>query len=82
MFDLLPSTARSLLILCVVFIPLEWALPAWRAQRRARRGLAADLAFFAGQYLLFSGLAVAWLSWLSGQTEGVGLFTAFRSEVM
>ncbi len=81
MFDLLPSTARSLLILRVVFVPLEWAVPAWRDQRRSRRGLAADVAFFAGQYLLFSGLAIAWLSWLSARVDGLSGVVTFRGEV-
>lgn len=65
MTELLHAAGLALLTLCVVFVPLEWALPAWRDQGRLRRGLGTDLAFFAGQYLVFAGVAVAWLSWLA-----------------
>jgi len=55
--------------LVAIFVPLEWARPAWASQRRIRKGSAADLAFMAGQYLLFGWLVVLCLSWAS---ENVG----------
>jgi sterol desaturase/sphingolipid hydroxylase (fatty acid hydroxylase superfamily) len=61
----LATAAASLAVLALIFIPLEWAIPAWTDQRRWRRGLATDLAFFAGQHLLFAGIAVVWLTWLA-----------------
>ena len=66
MSEALQVAAAGLLTLCVVFVPLEWAMPAWRNQPRLRTGLGADLAFFAGQYLVFSAVAVAWLRLVSG----------------
>lgn len=63
--EILVATAISLGMLVAVFVPLEWAMPAWPRQRRWRRGLGTDLAFFAGQHLLFASLVVAWLSSLA-----------------
>jgi sterol desaturase/sphingolipid hydroxylase (fatty acid hydroxylase superfamily) len=60
--ETLQWTAMSLAWLAAIFIPLEWAFPAWPRQARRRLGLAADLGFFLGQYLLWSALAVACLS--------------------
>ncbi len=60
MIDTLTSAAYALAWLAAIFIPLEWARPMWKTQRRLRSGLATDLAFFAGQHLLF-GAAVVWL---------------------
>jgi sterol desaturase/sphingolipid hydroxylase (fatty acid hydroxylase superfamily) len=63
--EALSTAAISLVVLVVIFVPLEWAWPAWAGQRRLRRGLGTDLAFFAGQHLLFASLAVAWLTLLA-----------------
>jgi sterol desaturase/sphingolipid hydroxylase (fatty acid hydroxylase superfamily) len=52
------ATLLSLLALAVAFVPLERAFPA-RRQPILRPGLGVDLAFFAGQYVVWSGLAVA-----------------------
>lgn len=60
MIDSLELTVVSLLCLAVVFVPLEWAAPAWAGQRRLRSRFLTDLAFFAGQYLLF-GASVAFV---------------------
>lgn len=54
--------ALGLVGLMLIFGPLEWAFPAWRGQRRLRRGLATDLAFFLGQHLVFASLTVAVLA--------------------
>jgi sterol desaturase/sphingolipid hydroxylase (fatty acid hydroxylase superfamily) len=60
MIAALGSAAYALAWLAAIFLPLEWARPRWPGQARLRRGVATDLAFFAGQHLLF-GAAVAWL---------------------
>jgi sterol desaturase/sphingolipid hydroxylase (fatty acid hydroxylase superfamily) len=65
MADALATATLSLVVLAAVFVPLEWATPAWARQRRLRRGAATDLGFFAGQHLLFASVAVAWLSLLA-----------------
>lgn len=54
---LLLATGASLLFLAVVFRPLEWAFPA-RRQRFFRPAWWTDLAYFLGQYLLWSGLVL------------------------
>lgn len=66
MSEALPAAAIALAWLVAIFVPLEWARPAWPGQRRLRRGVATDLAFFAGQHLLFASLAVAALVALAG----------------
>jgi len=81
MSEVLQTTGLALLTLCVVFVPLEWALPAWRGQRRVRLGLGADLAFFGGQYVLFAGLAVGWLTWVSTQAASLEAVSALRAHV-
>ncbi len=81
MGEVLQATGLALLTLCVVFIPLEWAVPAWRGQRRIRPGTAADLAFFAGQYLLFASIAVAWLTWLASQAAAFESLASLQAEV-
>lgn len=75
------TAALSLAILAAIFVPLEWAVPAWKGQRRLRRGIATDLAFFAGQHLLFSLVAVAWLSWLAGFVPADGWLVGVQTEV-
>jgi sterol desaturase/sphingolipid hydroxylase (fatty acid hydroxylase superfamily) len=60
MIDSLGAASYALLWLALIFVPLEWARPMWPQQLRLRKGLGTDLAFFAGQHLLF-GAAVAWL---------------------
>ena len=54
------SAGVSLLFLCLVFRPLEWAFPAKPHQRFFRPAWFTDLLFFLGQYLLWGGL-VFWL---------------------
>ncbi len=54
----LGSAILALAWLAAVFVPLEWAYPARALQARLRPGLATDLAFFAGQQLVFGGLVV------------------------
>jgi hypothetical protein len=49
----------SLALFAVMFVPLERAFPARAAQRPWRADSAVDLAFFSGQYLAWSTLALA-----------------------
>ena len=60
MIDALHTAALGLAWLTAIFVPLEWARPAWPGQPRRRIGLLADFGFFLGQYLLF-GAAVVWV---------------------
>ena len=67
---LLFSSGLSFLFLCVVFVPLERAVPAKPGQRFLRREWGMDLCFFLGQYLLWAA-AVLWVlmhfgGWLDG----------------
>lgn len=48
----------SVVVLVLVFAPLERVFPARPGQRALRPELAIDLAFLAGQYLVFAGVAV------------------------
>lgn len=59
MGDELSAAAFAFGWLAAIFVPLEWARPMWPSQRRMRAGLLTDVAFFAGQHLLFGALVVA-----------------------
>src|SRR5690349_19412909 len=52
------TTVGSLALLALAFMPLERMFPARPGQRALRPGLLVDLLFFAGQYLLWSSLAL------------------------
>lgn len=56
----------ALVVLVVVFLPLERAFPARRGQPVLRKELLLDGAFFAGQYLLWNGLAITLLTAVHG----------------
>jgi sterol desaturase/sphingolipid hydroxylase (fatty acid hydroxylase superfamily) len=60
----LAAAAASFVVLALAFVPLERALPARRAQPILRAAVTVDLCFFLGQYLLWTGLAVAVLSFV------------------
>lgn len=64
--DSLAITALSLLMLVLVFVPLERVFPARRGQPLRRPGLLTDLAFFLGQSLLWAGLAASLLLLVHG----------------
>lgn len=79
MLDTLRETALNLLLLVVVYVPLERAFPA-RKQPFLRRQMLTDLAFFLGSYLVFAGavtialkqaslLANTWLAAAPWRTE-------------
>lgn len=63
--DYLLPIAASFVFLVLVFVPLERAFPAKRGQKFFRPEWWLDLAFFLGQYLLWSGLVLLALSQLS-----------------
>src|SRR5262245_49792714 len=71
--DLLLATGLSLLLLCLVFRPLEMLFPA-RKQKLLRPAWFTDLCFFLGQYLLWTG-GVFWVLgyvqlWLDNAVPG------------
>lgn len=57
-------TGLSLVFLALLFIPLEKAFPAKPGQRLFRPAWILDLTYFAGQYLLWSGLVLKGLDWI------------------
>ena len=59
------STGFSLLFLALMFAPIERAFPA-RKQKFFRPEWWTDLAFFLGQYLLWSGLVLGALQFFQG----------------
>lgn len=71
MIDLLLGTAVSAAALAAIFTPLERVFPARPEQRTLRPELATDAAFFLGQYLLFSALAVAALASVDAALGGL-----------
>jgi len=77
--EILRWTALSLLWLVAIFVPLEWAMPAWPQQARRRLGLAADLGFFVGQYLLWSALAIWVLTLVAGAVASLPGLTTVRA---
>lgn len=72
------SAGLSLCFLALVFRPLEVVFPARAGQRFFRPDWLTDLAFFLGQYLLWSGLVLWALSHVGGWVDGVmpGTFRA------
>ena len=62
---ILLNAGASLLVLFLIFRPLELAHPAVRGQRVFRPQAWTDLCFLAGQYLFFNGAVI----WLLGQAE-------------
>lgn len=70
MSELLFGTALSAALLALIFGPLERAFPARPRQAALRAGLVTDLAFFLGQYLVFSAVAVATLVWVDAALAG------------
>lgn len=77
---LLLSAAASFLFLALVFWPLELAFPARAGQRFFRPHWFTDLCFFAGQYLLWSGLVVWALGYFGVWVDGV-MPTGMRAAV-
>ncbi len=71
MIALLAIAGVSLVLFAVMFVPLVRAFPARAAQRPWRTDSAVDLAFFAGQYLVWSTLALLVLTAVRGQLDHV-----------
>lgn len=71
MIDALVIALVSLVGFAVMFVPLERAFGARPGQRAWRAGSAADLAFFFGQYLVWSALALLVLVRVSHGLDGV-----------
>jgi sterol desaturase/sphingolipid hydroxylase (fatty acid hydroxylase superfamily) len=76
------SAGLSFLFLTIVFTPLEKSFPA-RAQTFFRPGWGTDLAFFLGQYLLWTGCVLALLQLIRSWVDSVippGFRHAIRSQ--
>src|SRR6185312_12968088 len=71
LYALAISAGLSFLFLVVVFRPLELAFPAKPGQRFFRPAWFTDLCFFLGQYLLWSGLVLAILTYFSHALTGI-----------
>jgi sterol desaturase/sphingolipid hydroxylase (fatty acid hydroxylase superfamily) len=71
MTSLALSAGLSFTALALVFRPLEWAFPAKPGQRFFRPAWATDLAFFLGQYLLWTGVVFWLLTCLSRWIDGI-----------
>ena len=65
------SAGLSFLFLVLVFRPLEMAFPARPGQRFFRPAWLTDLAFFLGQYFVWSGLVLWALSYFRGWLDGL-----------
>ena len=69
-YGLILAAGLSFLFLWLVFRPLELAFPAKRGQRFFRPDWTVDLCFFLGQYLLWNGVVLWFLTrfghWLDG----------------
>ncbi len=76
----LVALATGLVMLPAVFWPLERLFPARRGQRWLRPRLLTDLAFMAGQYLVFSAVALFTLQHVARALDHTGL-GALRSTV-
>jgi sterol desaturase/sphingolipid hydroxylase (fatty acid hydroxylase superfamily) len=75
------AVLASAFVLALVFVPLERLFPARPGQKILRPGLAVDVCFFLGQYLVFAGLATWVLSGVEGALDWhvlVGLRAAGR----
>jgi sterol desaturase/sphingolipid hydroxylase (fatty acid hydroxylase superfamily) len=72
------AMGAGLAVLLVVFVPLERLFPARPDQPILRPGLAADAVFFAGQYLVWSGVSVAILAWVQQALAGWGIAALSR----
>jgi sterol desaturase/sphingolipid hydroxylase (fatty acid hydroxylase superfamily) len=75
------AAVASFLLLAAVFIPLEKAFPARPRQRVLRQDLVVDACFFLGQYLLFSSLSLALLTWLAPHVVGPSFVVTRVSEL-
>lgn len=80
LYEQIPATAISLLILIVVFVPMERVFPAKSGQAFFRPQFWLDMTYFAGQYLLWNTLVFACLVWGRDQLDPL-MPSAFRTAV-
>jgi len=80
LYEQIPATAISLLILIVVFVPMERVFPAKPGQAFFRPQFWLDMTYFIGQYLLWNTLVFACLAWGREQLHPL-IPTAFHTAV-
>jgi sterol desaturase/sphingolipid hydroxylase (fatty acid hydroxylase superfamily) len=71
LLNLLLRTGLFLLFLVLVFRPLEYVFPANKGQRFFRPAWFTDLCFYLGQHLLWGGLVLGALVYVSGWLNGI-----------
>jgi sterol desaturase/sphingolipid hydroxylase (fatty acid hydroxylase superfamily) len=69
------AMGMGLLVLVVVFVPLERLFPARPGQRVLRAGIGVDAIFFAGQYLVWNGVSMALLGLVQHGVARAGITT-------
>jgi sterol desaturase/sphingolipid hydroxylase (fatty acid hydroxylase superfamily) len=79
-YSIAEATGLSLLVLILVFFPMEKVFPAKKEQKFFRPSWALDLCFFLGQYLLWGGLVLWALSYFSFWLDDI-VPQNFRSKV-
>ena len=79
--EVVKASLLSLLLLAVVYSPLERMWPA-RRQQLLRPGLGTDFLFLFGQHLLFSVLALGALTVVAGWVRGLAPAAGVRSNVI
>jgi sterol desaturase/sphingolipid hydroxylase (fatty acid hydroxylase superfamily) len=80
LLNLLLRTGLFLLFLVLVFRPLEYVFPAKKGQRFFRPAWFTDLCFYLGQHLLWGGLVLGALVYVSGWLNGI-VPASFRQAV-
>ena len=80
MIDRVEVAAVTLIWLVAIYVPLEWAAPAWPNQARVRRHTLTDLAFFLGQHLVFAALASMAIAELARLQHGWSALAALRAQ--
>ena len=74
------AAGGSLIVLAIIFRPLELVFPARKDQAFFRPAWLTDLAFFLGQYLVFNGLVV-WILMQARDAVNPDWLTSLRSAV-
>ena len=65
------GTCLSIVVLVVVFVPIEKVFPARVGQKIFRPHWFLDLCFFLGQYLLWGGLVIGLLEYFGSWLDGI-----------
>lgn len=79
-YDVAQATGLSLLLLVLIFFPMEKIFPAKKGQKFFRPSWWVDLCFFLGQYLLWGALVLWALSYFSFWLDDI-VPQAFRKKV-